>query len=86
MGVSKTFQYSGGSDQQFKQTDYVVAPTEMDEEKLTYDPENDKHHFPLVILMQSREDRGMSILVVMVMYCNIYCDCVQQNPALNKHR
>ena len=66
-GVSKTFSYSRGSDQQFKQTEYVVTPSEMDEDKLTYDPENDKNHFALVILMQSRDDQGKTILVVMVM-------------------
>ncbi len=54
--ISRTFRYSSGSDQQFQQSDYIVTPSDMDSDKLTYDPENDQHRFPLVILMQTTSD------------------------------
>ena len=54
--ISPTFRYPSGSDQQFQESGYIVTPSDIDSDKLTYDPENDQHRFPLVILMQTTSD------------------------------
>ena len=53
VGVSPSFHYGNGSDQSFQEGDYTVTPSKINEDYLTYDPENDKNRFPLVILMQT---------------------------------
>lgn len=57
MGVSRSFHYSSGCNQQFKEESFTIRPDEFEEE-LTYDPENDQMTFPVVIVMETDTPQG----------------------------
>lgn len=61
-GISPSYRYTASSDQQFQHGEYAIIPTDIDEDKLSYDPENDQHLFPLVILMQTTTDQSKFLL------------------------
>ena len=56
--VSRPYRYSHGSEQQFTEEAYTVAPAEM-EEQMTYDPENGQSTFPIAVLMETARNEGL---------------------------
>ena len=62
--MSRSFHYSAGSEQVFKEEGFTIRPEEFGEE-LTYDPENEQRTFPVVILMETDNPQGMAGLVVL---------------------
>ena len=58
--VSQTFHYSAGCEQQFGETSFTIAPGQLQEEQLTFDPENGQDRFPVVILMEVDSTDGKS--------------------------
>ena len=57
MSASRSFHYSAGSAQEFKEVGFTIRPAEFGEE-LTYDPENEHMSFPVVILMETDTPQG----------------------------
>ena len=55
--MSRSFHYSAGSSQVFKEEGFTIRPEEFGEE-LTYDPENEQTTFPVVILMETDDPQG----------------------------
>ena len=60
VGVSRSFHYSAGCDQQFKEDSFTIRPDEFGEE-LAYDAENDHRTFPVVILMETDNPQGLLV-------------------------
>ena len=56
--VSRPYRYSHGSEQEFTEEAYTVAPAEM-EEQMTYDPENGQSTFPIAVLMETARNEGL---------------------------
>ena len=56
--VSRPYRYPHGSEQQFTEEAYTVAPAEM-EEQMTYDPENGQTTFPIAVLMETARNEGL---------------------------
>ena len=56
--VSSTFQYPAGSEQRFSETGYTIAPGDLQEDQLSYDPENDQQKFPVAILLETNTGDG----------------------------
>jgi len=57
--VSRPYRYSHGSEQSFAEPAYTVAPAEMEEEQMSYDPENGLGAFPVAVLMETDRTEGM---------------------------
>ena len=57
MSVSRSFHYSAGSAQEFKEEGFTLRPADFEDE-LTYDPENEHTSFPVVILMETDTPQG----------------------------
>ena len=78
--MSPSFHYGSGSDQNFQESDYTVTPSKINEDYLTYDSENDKNRFPLVILMQTNCDHSEPFTPqpksVVTAVCVCVCVCV----------
>ena len=60
--VSRPYRYPHGSEQQFTEEAYTVAPVEMEEEQMTYDPENGQTTFPIAVLMETARNEGLGKL------------------------
>lgn len=56
--VSRPFHYSQGVEQQFVERSYSLAPGELDEERLSYNPEEGTDTFPVAILMETNGMEG----------------------------
>ena len=57
VSVSRSFHYSAGSAQEFKEEGFTLRPADFEDE-LTYDPENEHTSFPVVILMETDTPQG----------------------------
>ena len=55
--ASRSFHYSSGSGQEFKEDGFTIRPADFEDE-LTYDPENENASFPVVILMETDTPQG----------------------------
>ena len=60
--ISASFHHSSGSEQQFSEGGYTIAPGDLDEDQLSYDPENGQERFPIAILMESDGIDGRTLL------------------------
>ena len=60
VGVSRSFHYSAGADQRFKEEHFTIRPDNF-EDQLTYDPENEQRTFPVVILMETDNPQGTEV-------------------------
>lgn len=84
--ISEPFRYPSGSDQHFKQEGYVVSPALIEEDKLTYDPESDKTHYPLVIVMQSEDNQGRGAVYLVAMEISLALIILSQILVSSKHK
>ena len=57
MSASRSFHYSAGSGQEFKEEGFTIQPADF-EDGLTYDPESEHPLFPVVILMETDTPQG----------------------------
>ena len=57
VSASRSFHYSAGSAQEFKEEGFTIRPADFEDE-LTYDPENEHTSFPVVVLMETDTPQG----------------------------